>query len=308
MRREAEPDPEFVDRLEWQLQSELRRGGHRPDEGRRGGGRWWRTAAVVAVSLLAGFASATAAQEISDRRTRELLVVQADGVVRIAELRRAMVEQRLLEVRKRVEAGVVAEIELTHARVAIDRAEREVRRARLDVDEIELSSDRPRDDLAAPLVGGEDFVLERLLLRLDDMRDERQLFELSLARLQDRADSGIKSPAEVSVYYSEYDRLDREVSLLRRDIRLRESFIAGEADERTVLARQERSRAEARVQDAAGRVQSLEVELSALADGVEAGVESALVLAEMEYQVELARVELELAEAELDYALEHWAR
>src|SRR5512135_1872816 len=169
-----EPDVQFVERLEWQLASELRRSGRlKKDTPRIAVPRPVFAVAVLAGSLLAGVAAVKAAELVHDSWRKKIEVARAETEVRLREARLETQRKQAALVHERYAVGLVAEGDDLEAMTAQEKAGLDLERARLDRDEVKRSGAPPRDELYAPLVGGPDFVGERL--RLDRRETEMGL-------------------------------------------------------------------------------------------------------------------------------------
>ena len=79
-----EPDSQFVEHLEWQIRSSLRRRDRFALPVPSGALRVARTAALVLLSLMGGAGAVVAAERIQDSRERELLLAQTSIEVDMA--------------------------------------------------------------------------------------------------------------------------------------------------------------------------------------------------------------------------------
>jgi len=81
-------------------------------------------------------------------------------------LRLELARQQVADIKKRVSVGAIGQQSLVTAESDLRGVEALVMRARYNIEEITASSQSPRDDLGAPLVGGRDFVKDRIQLEL----------------------------------------------------------------------------------------------------------------------------------------------
>jgi hypothetical protein len=227
-----QPDPRFVQFLEWQLASEQRRLTAFPDAGAtrpptRKAGRMTGIAALIIASACLGAAGTYAAVQIDDAALRTLLLTKADILRDQALLRFETVTHELNEMKPFVADGLVTPSELDELRCRVAAAEAELRARELDAEEIALSGLAPRDDLGARLVDGRDFVLDRIEAQTKAARIGLERQQKSLARMTALADRGAVTQRELDA--AEHDAKNAEATLRHLDRRreLRAAFLAG---------------------------------------------------------------------------------
>lgn len=300
MTHDQEPTPEFVDRLEWQIRSEVRRrerfaSPRRPLWRRRG----LRTAAVVVLSVLVGWTGATAAQEVSQRRQRQLLELQSQSELEMAQLQLRFAVERLGEMQRLADAGSIGEEQLVRARFERGFLQRHVTALELDLDELRATGSPPRHDLVAPLVSGRDLVRERLELRLEDMRSQRSQAAAEVARFQGGVDAGTVEPFEVLYRRIRLNEVDREIALVRRSLALRDQFLSGELDEAAVRARRELLEARLDAERAADEVEIAGARMQHIDEIPISAEDGDLQRLSVRYQLEIAQARQRMADLRL---------
>ena len=166
MSKRFEPDTQFVDRLEWQLASEFRRREHlKPAPGRIAVPRSVAVLSLVAGVLLLGVAATKAADLIKDSWRKKIEVARLETEVKIKTALLDLKKDMAAQAETRFSLGLISEEEALDSKRTVARAASELEKARLDLEEVRGSGDAPRDELYAPLVGGRDFVSERLEIR-----------------------------------------------------------------------------------------------------------------------------------------------
>lgn len=299
MTEQHEPRPEFLEHLEWQIRTETRR------QRRFAAGEipWWRrgalrTAALVIVSLLVGFAGATAAQEGSERRALELLERQSQLQLQMAELELGLAADRLVWLESLVAEGNASERQLGLARWQREMMEREVTRARLSLEELQASGRPARNDLAAPLVNGRDLVSERLELRLEDLQTQLTVVTFQFEQVAGLVEQGRADRLDRERLDLEQSRVLREIEHVQRTLELRERFLDGAIGESDARSRQDLLVAQRDVTLARQQVAhaSYQIEQAERTDGFSEMDRSAA-----ETELRMAEVQLEIAETRLRY-------
>ncbi|HEX6315813.1 MAG TPA: hypothetical protein VFZ73_13175 [Gemmatimonadaceae bacterium] len=152
-----QPTAEFRDYLEGEVTREFRR--HRSFTR-------LRYAAVLLATLAAGTTAGLASAQIRQGAQRDSLLESAQSDLSLVALRLQLAQATVTDARSKVAAGVAGRGTLTAAEADLRQIEALAARAKLNVDEIRTTAMTPRDDLNAPVVGGRDFVSERLMLDL----------------------------------------------------------------------------------------------------------------------------------------------
>ncbi len=163
MPKDYEPDSQFVDRLEWQLASEFRRREHlKPAPGRIAVPRSVAALSVAAGILLLGVAATKAADLIKDSWRKKIEVARLETEVKIKTAFLELKKEWSAQTENKCALGLISNEETLTAKSASQEAAAELERAILDLEEVKASGEAPRNELYAPLVGGRDFVSERL--------------------------------------------------------------------------------------------------------------------------------------------------
>lgn len=225
------PDPQFVASLEWQLASESRRRSRFPEPATSGRGRRFNlalAAALLVSGLVVGAGGVVAAEKAQVGARRAALLARTDILIETAERRREFAAEALAETERAVAAGFVSEGGAAVARGRFAEAETEVARLKLDHEEIVAAAAPPRSDLGAPLVGGRDFVAERLKLDLAAAEGRRERATAAAALAARLVSAGV-APSETGLAAASEEKsaiASVEEAALRLDLRAR--FLAGE--------------------------------------------------------------------------------
>src|SRR6476620_2094478 len=161
-----EPTPEFRDRLERTVVNVLRLEQQLGNRTRAARTRWMGLAAIIVVSAALGDTAGSASGQIRDSARRDSLLEAARADASLAAVRLAVARDRLADAKRRYDVGAGEMISVVNADAELRAMEAKAMRARYNIEEITASSQPPRDDLSAPLVGGRDFVKGRIMLDL----------------------------------------------------------------------------------------------------------------------------------------------
>ena len=227
MNFETEPDSEFLNHLEWQVRTSARRESRfaRPVASR--GWRGVRAAAVILLALAFGAGGVFAAQRWQQSHEAEVRAAQWGVRLRMASARlHAAIEDRD-EARALFEAGNASQDEFLLAERERQRVENACARLESEAAEVARTGQEPSDRISAPLVGGRDFVRERLELAALDARAEVQAAEQRQALAEQRHAAGVTSEAEVREASQTHSLALSQERLIGRRLALRAAFVGG---------------------------------------------------------------------------------
>jgi hypothetical protein len=305
MPNKHEPDPRFVDSLEWQLGRELRR--MKTDTARRPALRRLKLTGLVLVSVALGAAAMAASQQIQDSWRRELLESRLEVQLRMARQRLDMQRNAVGPIRERVEQGLQTDRELAQLDLQITEAEAEARILELKLDEVRRSGREPLDELSAPLVGGRDFVSERIEVRMDVVGSHLDLVRRAAERTRQRVEQGIIHEREARAFNLQVMEVELELDDLAGQLEVRRAFLDSEIS--AVEAELEGLKAETdhRIVLLDRQRQHFRTELERMQSRIEAGLihpsEAAALqaqLAEIETAIDLADREQRIVSDELE--------
>ena len=293
-----EPTPEFLAHLEWQIQTALRREDRltSPVSASR---RRFGAALLIIAALATGGIAGIASERVQDARQRSQLVEAARSEVTLLNVRLELVRATYEDMRRKFEVG-------TADREALLSVEREVRaleaslaRARLDIQEIEMTSSVPRNDLDAPLVGKRDFVRERLALDMAAAQSGLTTAEQAVAQAQQRIEVGAAPAAARLQPEGELAQARLRMQVLRAKLELRQRLLKGEikadalaSEMRRVELTLQRTRSQRELEIARQRVDEVR-RLFEVGQGTELDVKRAEVEL-LERQLEIKGIQREL--------------
>jgi hypothetical protein len=304
--KEHEPDPAFVENLEWQLRTALRRRERfaRPASGRAL--RMLHTAVLMLVCVAGGAGAAVGAEHLRQSQARELLLarnaLQVEAALQLLEL-----EQHRLERAEALRAeGLVAQGAVGDAWLALDSAVCDLDLLRLAGEEIHASGRPPQRALAAPLVRGRDFVSEALRLERKRVGLRLQGKAEELARTEELAAAGMITEAEGREAREGLEELERELRRIDERLELRATYLAGDRDAMTTELLDLRYAARTRLEQVEGRIEGLRARYERVEALVRAGLageqerlEAESALRRAEGELEMHRIELRLVDERL---------
>lgn len=290
------PTPEFRARLETEIGRALRH------EQRVTATRWTPNARLLsrlAAAILVGVVVGAAPAQVADARQRDSLLVAANAELRLATTRLAVAREEYERASQLYAAGVITEREIRAAERQLRELEMQLEKVQLNIAETRATSDPPRNDLTAPLVGGDDFVRQRMMLELRAKQQELLLAEKLLLEAEQRVRTGVEATTAQLSAEAEVLAARGEMELLAGKLRLREEFLAGrsqrEAVEREAGVLELQQRLENHKRSVSVALRRLEV----VRRQVETGVASRRDSLRAELEVAELRAEIELLEFQL---------
>ena len=298
------PRDGFVERLEWQISSELRR------RHRSGPATWLpasplRAAAVIAflviVSMAAGGAAVAAAVQAQDSQRRELVASGYERRLDLARARLANAQALLTTVQRDVAVGVQPQIRLEEARLEVRDSEREMQILDLQLQEVRLTSREPVDDISAPRVSGRDFVTERLQASLLTPEQGLTVARTTAQAMRRRWDVGLATATDLAEAEARVLELEAAVASIQRKLQIRRQFVGGQITASQADLRVIESEAEQRVKALEPRIALARKQVADAERRFQVGVANHIDLAEA--KLRLSTLEADLAKAQLDLAL-----
>lgn len=174
-------------------------------------------------------------------------------------------------------------------------------RARLDLEEVELTGRSPEYALYAPVVGGRDLVSERL--KIDQLASvaRRRFVETQLEGILELVREGLADAVQEGEMQMQLSRVEAETEEIVRRLELRHGYLQGDLTARQVSLEEKLTLAGERLETAKQNValvtQNHERMVAMSADGLV----SAIQMKEVELQLAQARAEERLSRAELEY-------
>jgi hypothetical protein len=301
MNKSLEPDGRFVEHLEWQLASEYRRARRFPPAaGRIAVPRGIAAAVLAAVFLTTGVTVIKASEMIKDSWRKKIEVARAETDARLAESRLAVVQAEAARLSRQAAVGMAGADEGRQASLQAAGAELAVRRSRVSLDEVRATGEPARDELYAPLVGGRDFVLERLKLNAAKSELEMESVSVRASRLKNLWSLGLVSETEMAGSRMETSVQAARIEEIRDRIELRQSFLERKATALEVEVRGRLADASSRLKAAQSKVEALQVNMERLTTQEALGLVSGTEVARLKSELESAQAEMRLAAVEKD--------
>jgi multidrug resistance efflux pump len=296
-----EPDSRFVERLGWQLSTEYRRA----DRFKAPAGKIAVPRTVVALSLLAGIlmtgvATIKAADYIKDSWQKKIEIARAETEVTLNQAHLESFSEMASQAEARYSDGLIREEEYLVVKVAADRAELALQRSRMDLDEVTMSGVIPRDELYAPVIGGRDFVSERLQIEKKRVELELEPLIRRLDRFEQLVENGLVTGNEMGPVQTEIADRNKIIDRIENQLELRKRFVAGELTAREVEIAGRISSAASNLRMAESRVDSLQTELNRLKALADRGLVNQTEVSQCQYTLDAALAELKFASLEID--------
>jgi hypothetical protein len=228
MNQDHHPTPEFVSNLEWQVRTAHKRGARFSEPTRLNNGGIMKISILVMASALVGAGGVVVKDGVQDLRAQEVLVTQVEGNLRLAGLQLQIARNQLEEVERMYQAGAIEEQAFLEARVQARQAEAEYMRLSLDREEIEISGKEPQNGVSAPLVGGRDFVAERLVFEQMEVVERLTAARTQYRRYQELVRAGVIRSEELADAGLALREAESRLSGIDEKATLRQRFLDGE--------------------------------------------------------------------------------
>jgi multidrug resistance efflux pump len=300
MIKNSEPDGQFVDKLGWQLSSEFRRLERMRTSGKVTVPRRLVATSLMAGVLLTGVAAIKAADYFKDSWRKKIELARVTTDIELKKARLASFREQAARIEDLFSRGLIEEERRVEMTFVAESAQRDLDRALLNLEEVESSGRPPRDELYAPLVGGRDFVTERLRNEIGSAEAYLEMVAKRWKRLDELVAAGLVHQAERGAIQAEIDSRKAAIEGILERIELRKRFVAGEITAREVEVRERKSVAEKNLVEARAKVGHMKKEMERL-QGLEArGLVSPIETSQLRYALEAAEAESKLAALEVE--------
>ena len=186
---------------------------------------WGRIAAVLLLGAALGVGGQFASAQVRDAKTRSEIERSVMAERELQSFRLELAKQEVKRIDAAVRLGGMPARALMEATREQQVGESAVQRLDLDLAEVRLSNAPPRNELSAPLVGGRDFVLERLRLRAPlALREEDGALRLAF-EADRRVKLGLDPPSAATEAHVRAVDAHREMQLVAMQLRLRTLFV-----------------------------------------------------------------------------------
>jgi len=293
-----DPDPRFLEHLEWQTERALRRRDRFSRPVPTGALRTVRTLALVLLCTFSGAGFVVAAERIQSVRQAEILLERnrVEGI--LAEHRVARATESAERAEVLFASGLVGEGRVEEARLAFEQATWDWQHLELDRVEIANTGRAPNLEITAPLAGGRDIFSERERLARDLTVRELEISNRELQRTEELAAAGVVSSADVGSLRVEIEDAGARLQAHKARLALRADQVLGRITDEAALRADRLTAVELRGGKARRQVATLEVELKRLRELVDLGVVSGSEIRALEDRLETAETAHKLAELE----------
>jgi hypothetical protein len=292
MSGEHRPDPEFVNQLEWQIKSSLRRRDRFSTPVTSPRRDKMKLIAMILVSAFFGAGGVVAKDQVQESRAQEILLTRIEGERRIAEIQLQMVQLNYQEIAQRVEEGLVREDMLLDAALSVREAELHLSRLALSEEEVRISGKAPDDDLTAPLVGGRDFVTERLEKELEARRTAFATVQRRSNEILERVESGLLQEENALQARRAMESVAVQMNGLEERKNLRARFIQGEITAWEAEAESKSGEINTQLREHQLTLQQLVRFQDEMAQQVEAGVQPESQLLHLRLQIQQLQMQI----------------
>lgn len=296
MSKNYEPDSGFLEKLEWQLSSEFRRKNRlKSSAGKIIVSRRMAAVACMAGAVMMGVTVLKAADYIKDSWRKKIEIARAETDLKLSEVYQKSIEARAEKAEIRFSNGLVREDEYRLLNLASRRSELDVEKSRLNLEEVETSGQPPRDELYAPVVGGRDFVSERLAIEIEGIELDLEQLLVHWDRLKNLTENDLVSEDELNAVQSEIAGRDVMIDKIHKKLELRKRFVDGEVSAQEVEIEGRMTAAENNLHRAKSKVDLLNKRLARLKSLEDQAMIDPAELKQMQFALDAAQAELELA-------------
>lgn len=301
MNKAYEPDNQFVDRLEWQLSSEYRRANRlKPVIGKIAVPRRVVAIAVTIGILMTGVAVTKAADYIKDSWRKKIEMARVETEVELKKVHLESIKEMASDIEIRVSNGLIRADEYQAMKLAVNDAELDLKRSLLNLDEVKMSGDIPRNELYAPLVGSRDFVSERLIIEKEKIELTLEQIRIHLERVKKLAEDKAVRGDEMAHLQAEVTNRKMMTEKIQERLDLRRRFLEGTVTAREVEIEDRITGAERNLQLAQSRVDTLKEQMARMQNLESQGSIESMETRQMEYALAAAEAQLKLAALEMD--------
>lgn len=301
MTKTYEPDGRFVERLEWQLASEYRRTNRlKPSSGKVAVSRRMVAVALLVGVLTTGVAVIKAAEYIKDSWRKGLEIARVGTEVQLKKAHLESTREMAARAENLASVGAIREEESQVLKLGVEKATLDLERSLLNLDEVKASGVAPRDELYAPVLGGRDFVSERLKIQIKDVERDLELLRSRLDQFKQRVEVGVASGGDLDQIQAEIAGRKAMIDETRKRLDLRKRYVAGEITAQDVEIGDRMAVAEKNLHQAQTRVDSLMKQLERSQAQEALGMISPRETSQLRYALDAAQAELKLAALEVE--------
>ena len=296
-----EPDDRFIEQLDGQLSSEFRRL-NRLSSAPAKIAVSRRSAAIVVLvgAILAGASVFGTAAYLKDSWRKKIEIARIETEVKLSASRLAAAREIAARANDLFAKGLVEEEEQLATALAAEKAALALKASEINLDEVRASGETPRPDLSAPMIGGRDFVGERLEIEVRKTELDRKPIEHQMERLQRLVQTGLAEVEALVQVRMESAMMEAKTDEARKRLEMRKRFTAGLITAEAVEVDGRTAEAEKSLRSAGSKVKALEEQVEHLQNMQALGMVPIEEVRQTGYALDAARFEYALAAAELD--------
>lgn len=219
------PTDEFRESLEWAVLRRYRQNARDRAHHPARASRLAKVAAIVIVSASIGATAGFASAQIGQNSARDSLLAAARADAMLAKTRFDIAKAEADDVSVKVRSGAGSDESLAAAIADLRDMEAGWNATALNIQEISASGQAPRDDLAAPLVGGRDYVKQRIALQLSATQARLNAAEATQANAERRLRAGAEDSVVVTYTRLKVIHVQGRLSVLAEQLKLRDDFL-----------------------------------------------------------------------------------
>ena len=294
-----EPDKQFVENLEWQIGSEVRRR-NRTVAPSHPMWKLARATALVAVSMAFGAVAMGASYQVEESWRKELLVAGLEVRINLALQRTDMAGEEYQRTARQFGAGVVGEETLTMAQLYVATTEAQARVLELELEEVRETGREPVGEVSSPLVNGRDFVSERIRVQMEVVVQQLDAATVEFQRMQTRYEVGTVDRINLASVEAALWRYEEQLTSQERWLEIRQAFLAGELSALEAELRVVEAEAEERSASIRQQMELVNLERDHYERRLSVGTVDPVTLRQVEFRLAELEAEVRLAELEME--------
>jgi hypothetical protein len=256
--------------------------------------------ALIAGILVTGVAMTKAADYIKDSWRKKIEIARAETDIQVKKAHLAAMGEMESMAKMRFSDELIHEEEYRATQLASDCAVLDLKRSQLNLDEVRMSGVTPRDELYAPMVGGRDFVSERLQLEKKQIVLHLELLETHTRRVKQLVEQNLAHRDQMDLIQRDIDAQRVKTDKIQKRLDLRKRFLDGESTAREVEIEDRMIGAERSLQLAQSKLDSLKQQLKRLETLETQGMISPTETQQLRYALDAAQAKMRLAALEME--------
>jgi len=297
----TEPDGRFVERLGWQLSSEYRRLNRlNPSAGKIAVPRRVMAIALMVGTVMAGITAIYAADYFKDSWRKKIEIARVETEVKLKTAHLEFAREMASKAETRFSSGVIGEEEYQLRKGQAEKAALALDGSLLNRDEVKASGELPRNELYAPVVGGRDFVGERLKLERKELELDLEALQRSLGRFEKLVEVGVAPKDQLDAHQADIAVRKALLDKVQTRLALRQRFLKGQVTAQAVDIEDRIAVAASDLRQARSRVESLKRQIESLQPREAMGLVSSTEVQRLRYDLDAAQADLILAAMETD--------